>query len=53
MTRCLQTTGQGYFEEVKYIKPEPGDYEIEVKALMTGVCRSDIDMMQGNFGPLP
>ena len=53
MTRCLQTTGQGYFEEVEYIKPEPGDYEIEVKALMTGVCRSDIDMMQGNFGPLP
>jgi threonine dehydrogenase-like Zn-dependent dehydrogenase len=53
MTRCLQTTGQGYFEEVAYIKPEPSDYEIEVKALMTGVCRSDIDMMQGNFGPLP
>ena len=53
MTRCLQTTGQGYFEEVEYINPEPGDYEIEVKALMTGVCRSDIDMMQGNFGPLP
>ena len=53
MTRCLQTTGQGYFEEVVYIKPEPSDYEIEVKALMTGVCRSDIDMMQGNFGPLP
>ena len=53
MTRCLQTTGQGYFEEVEYIKPKPGDYEIEVKALMTGVCRSDIDMMQGNFGPLP
>jgi len=53
MTRCLQTTGQGYFEEVTYIKPEPSDYEIEVKALMTGVCRSDIDMMQGNFGPLP
>jgi threonine dehydrogenase-like Zn-dependent dehydrogenase len=53
MTRCLQTTGQGYFEEVEYTKPEPGDYEIEVKALMTGVCRSDIDMMQGNFGQLP
>ena len=53
MTRCLQTTGQGYFEEVEYNKPEPSEYEIEVKALMTGVCRSDIDMMQGNFGPLP
>jgi D-arabinose 1-dehydrogenase-like Zn-dependent alcohol dehydrogenase len=53
MTRCLQTTGQGFFEEVEYNKPEPSAYEIEVKAIMTGVCRSDIDMMQGTFGPLP
>ena len=53
MIRCLQTTGQGYFKEVEYIKHDPKEYEIEVKALMTGVCRSDIDMMQGNFGPLP
>jgi Alcohol dehydrogenase GroES-like domain len=51
--RCLQTTGNGYFEEVTYNKPEPLDNEIEVRAVMTGVCRSDIDMMQGNFGPLP
>jgi D-arabinose 1-dehydrogenase-like Zn-dependent alcohol dehydrogenase len=34
-------------------KPEHSSNEIEVKALMTGVCRSDIDMMSGNFGPLP
>ena len=53
MVKCLQTTGQGYFEEVDYIKPEPGQYEIEVKSVMTGVCRSDIDMMMGDFGPLP
>ena len=53
MTRCLQTTGQGYFEEVEYDKPEPTAEQIEVRAVMTGVCRSDIDMMQGNFGPLP
>ena len=53
MTRCLQTTGQGYFEEVDYDKPEPTSDQIEVRAVMTGVCRSDIDMMQGNFGPLP
>jgi D-arabinose 1-dehydrogenase-like Zn-dependent alcohol dehydrogenase len=53
MIRCLQTTGQGHFEEVEYDKPEPGANDIEVKAIMTGVCRSDIDMMQGNFGPLP
>jgi threonine dehydrogenase-like Zn-dependent dehydrogenase len=53
MTHCLQTTGQGFFEEVEYNKPEIGPNEIEVRAIMTGVCRSDIDMMQGNFGPLP
>jgi threonine dehydrogenase-like Zn-dependent dehydrogenase len=53
MTRCLQTTGQGFFEEVEYTKPEIGLDDIEVQAVMTGVCRSDIDMMNGNFGPLP
>lgn len=51
--KCLQTTGQGYFEEVVYDKPEPTSDQIEVKAVMTGVCRSDIDMMNGDFGPLP
>jgi len=53
MTRCLQTTGQGFFEEVEYDKPALTSDQIEVKAVMTGVCRSDIDMMQGTFGPLP
>ena len=53
MTRCLQTTGQGFFEEVEYNKTNPTSDQIEVQAVMTGVCRSDIDMMQGNFGPLP
>jgi D-arabinose 1-dehydrogenase-like Zn-dependent alcohol dehydrogenase len=53
MTRCLQTTGQGFFEEVEYDKPELTSEQIEVRAIMTGVCRSDIDMMMGNFGPLP
>ena len=51
--KCLQTTGQGFFEEVEYDKPDISSNEIEVQAVMTGVCRSDIDMMQGNFGPLP
>jgi len=51
--KCLQTTGQGWFEEVEFDKPNPGQFEIEVRALMTGVCRSDIDMMMGEFGPLP
>ena len=53
MTRCLQTTGQGFFEEVEYDVPPLNEGEICVRAVMTGVCRSDIDMMQGNFGPLP
>jgi len=53
MTRCLQTTGQGFFEEVTYNLPPLTEDEICVRAVMTGVCRSDIDMMNGNFGPLP
>jgi hypothetical protein len=52
-SRILYTEGQGVFEEKIWDKPEPSSNEIEVKALMTGVCRSDIDMMQGTFGPLP
>jgi len=51
--KLLYTTGNGTFEEMDWDKPEPTDDEIEVKAVMTGVCRSDIDMMEGNFGPLP
>ena len=52
-TRILYTVGNGNFVETGWDKPEPSPTEIEVKALMTGVCRSDIDMMEGNFGPLP
>jgi D-arabinose 1-dehydrogenase-like Zn-dependent alcohol dehydrogenase len=51
--RILFTNGDGNFVETAWDKPEPADNEIEVKALMTGVCRSDIDMMVGEFGPLP
>lgn len=47
------TTGDGKFIETVYDKPEPSNTEIEVKNIMTGVCRSDIDMMAGYFGPLP
>lgn len=53
MVKCLQTRGQGFFEEVEYKIPPLNENEIYVRAVMTGVCRSDIDMMQGNFGPLP
>ena len=51
--RCLQTNGNGNFEEVSYEVPPCGIDQIRVRNVMTGVCRSDIDMMQGNFGPLP
>lgn len=47
------TDGKGTFTEGGWEKPDHTDTEIVVKAIMTGVCRSDIDMMQGNFGPLP
>lgn len=53
IVKCLQTNGQGKFAEVDYDKPDPNSNEIEVKSLLTGVCRSDIDMMNGDFGPLP
>lgn len=53
LNRVLQTTGQGKFVETTYEVPPLTENEICVRSVMTGVCRSDIDMMQGNFGPLP
>jgi len=52
-TRVLATTGQGTFVETDYECPDDFDDGIIVKNIMTGVCTSDIAMMQGNFGPLP
>lgn len=52
-TRILYTDGNGKFVESGWIKPEITDDEIEVKTILTGVCRSDISMMLGDFGPLP
>ena len=53
MNRILATTGQGTFVETEYEVPPLTENEICVRTVMTGVCRSDIDMMQGDFGPLP
>lgn len=54
MNRVLATNGDGSFYETTYEIPEAiEDTAIVVESIMTGVCRSDIDMMQGNFGPLP
>lgn len=52
-TRLLATDGKGEFFETLWVKPKIDKDEISVKSIMTGVCRSDIDMMQGSFGPLP
>jgi hypothetical protein len=49
----LYTDGKGEFVEVNWEKLDITDDEIEVRAVLTGVCRSDIEMMQGKFGPLP
>lgn len=51
--KLLATDGTGSFTEQDWDKPEITDDDIEVRAVMTGVCRSDIDMMTGGFGPLP
>ncbi len=51
--RLLYTDGSGGFKETVWDKPDITDDEIEVKAIMTGVCRSDVDMMLGHFPKLP
>ena len=53
INRVLQTLGQGSFSETTYNCPELQTKDIKVQAIFTGVCRSDIDMMTGSFGPLP
>ena len=51
-TRILYTEGKGHFAEGTIDIAPVTDNQIRVKSKMTGVCRSDIDMMNGNFGPL-
>ena len=53
MNRLLMTLGNGTFYESVYVLPELPDTSIRVQNIMTGVCRSDVDMMMGDFGPLP
>lgn len=52
-TRLFYTTGNEDIIETEWDKPEPTDTQIEVKNVITGVCRSDIDMYTGNFATLP
>lgn len=51
--RLLTTDGEGSFYESDYVLPELPSNAILVKTAMTGVCRSDIAMMQGEFQLLP
>jgi len=51
--RILRTDGTGSFIEDIWKKPDHNDDQIVVKTIMTGVCRSDIDMMNGSFKKLP
>ena len=48
-TRLFYTTGNRDIIETTWDKPEPGDDQIEVKSVYTGICRSDIDMYVGKF----
>lgn len=53
VNRILATDGAGRFYETEYNLPPLNVNEICVRSVMTGVCRSDIDMMTGDFARLP
>lgn len=52
-SKILYTEGKGHFEEGVIDIKDISSTQIRVQSKKTGVCRSDIDMMNGNFGPLP
>lgn len=52
-TRILVTEGTGDFKESTYYLSPLKANEVRVRSRMTGVCRSDIDMMTGDFALLP
>ena len=51
--RALITHGDGEFTESTYQIPSLEQGDVLVKAVMTGVCRSDVAMMKGDFPLLP
>lgn len=53
MSRILRTDGTGSFYEAEWHRPTVKHDEIAVKTVLTGVCRSDVDMMRGDFPVLP
>lgn len=52
-SKILYTEGKGHFKEGVIDIKDISSTQIRVQSKKTGVCRSDIDMMNGNFGPLP
>lgn len=53
MTRILSTDGNGTFSESIWVQPTIKPNQIVVRSILTGICRSDIDMMTGKFKLLP
>ena len=53
MNKLLYTDGTGQFQETEFHLSQLELTSIRVRSCLTGICRSDIDMMQGNFGILP
>lgn len=53
LTRLFYTTGNRDIIEEEWDKPDPTDDQVEIKAVYTGICRSDIDMYNGQFMALP
>jgi D-arabinose 1-dehydrogenase-like Zn-dependent alcohol dehydrogenase len=51
--KLLHTTGNRDIIETIWDKPEPAKDEIEVRAVFTGVCSSDVAMYNGDFPTLP
>ena len=51
--KLLHTTGNRDIIESIWDKPEPSKDEVEVRAVMTGVCSSDVAMYDGKFTTLP
>lgn len=49
-SRILYTEGKGHFAEGTIDISDVTPNQIRVASKKTGVCRSDIDMMNGNFG---
>ena len=51
--KLLHTTGNRDIIELFGIRPRPSKDEVEVRAVMTGVCSSDVAMYDGKFTTLP